>query len=318
MSTMIQRHRAAGTRFDTFRELVSNTFVPLQVDTVSSQPFDGRLRSVEIGALRVTEVAATPHVVRRTPKLIAKSDPECYKVGVQLHGTCRLAQGDRETTLGPGDLAIYETSRPYTMIFDLPYRQLVLMLPRNLLRLPDGRIGEITGRRVSGEHGAGALLSVLLRQLAAQLDAHGQQANTRLADNILDLLVTVYAEQLDLANPARRPTTRPLMLTILSYLERQLADPGLSPDRIAAEHFISTRYLHKLFHEEHTTVVRWLRERRLERCRHDLRDPMQADRPVGVIAAGWGFADPAHFSRVFRAAYGSSPNEYRARYFARR
>ncbi|HJP79308.1 MAG TPA: helix-turn-helix domain-containing protein [Pseudonocardiaceae bacterium] len=315
MSTMIQRHRAAATRFDAFRELVSNTFVPLQVDPIlSAQPFDGRLRSVELGALRVTEVAATPHIVRRTPKLITRSDPECYKVGVQLRGTCLLAQGERETTLRPGDLTIYETSRPYTMMFDGPYRQLVLMLPRNLLRLPDERITEITGRRVPGDRGAGALLSVFLRQLAGQLDTLDLPGNVRLADNILDLLVTVYAEQLDL----ERPATRPLMLTILSYLERQLADPGLSPDRIAAAHYISTRYLHKLFHEEHTTVVRWLRERRLERCRHDLRDPMQADRPVGLIAAGWGFADPAHFSRVFRAAYGSSPNEYRARYFAKR
>lgn len=317
MSTMIQRHRAAGARFDAFRELVSNTFVPLQVDTVSSQPFDGHLRSIGLGALQVTEVAATPHLVRRTPRLIARSDPECYKVGVQLHGTCLLSQGDREATLGPGDLTIYETSRPYTMAFDGPYRQLVLMLPRNLLHLPEVRIAEVTGKRVSGERGTGALLSALLRQLAAQLDGLDQQANTRLADNILDLLVTVYAEQLDLTDPARRNATRPLMLTILSHLERHLADPGLSPDRIAAEHYISTRYLHKLFHEEHTTVVRWLRERRLERCRHDLRDPMQADRPVGVIAAGWGFADPAHFSRVFRAAYGSSPNEYRLRYFAK-
>ena len=48
-----------------------------------------------------------------------------------------------------------------------------------------------------------------------------------------------------------------------------------------------------------------------EHCRHDLRDPLLADRPVGVIAADWGFVDPAHFSRVFRAAYGTTPQEYR-------
>ncbi|MEV0214766.1 helix-turn-helix domain-containing protein [Micromonospora sp. NPDC050695] len=30
-----------------------------------------------------------------------------------------------------------------------------------------------------------------------------------------------------------------------------------------------------------------------------------------AIAARWGFADKAHFSRVFRAAYGTSPQAYR-------
>ncbi|MFF0345190.1 helix-turn-helix domain-containing protein [Kribbella sp. NPDC004875] len=41
--------------------------------------------------------------------------------------------------------------------------------------------------------------------------------------------------------------------------------------------------------------------RRLERCRAELAG---TDRPVAAIAASWGFADPAHFSRLFKATYG--------------
>jgi AraC-like DNA-binding protein len=43
----------------------------------------------------------------------------------------------------------------------------------------------------------------------------------------------------------------------------------------------------------------------------DLLDPALAARPVSAIAARWGLVDPAHFSRLFRAAYGVSPVEYR-------
>jgi AraC-like DNA-binding protein len=32
---------------------------------------------------------------------------------------------------------------------------------------------------------------------------------------------------------------------------------------------------------------------------------------VGAIAARWGLIDAAHFSRLFRAAYGLPPGEYR-------
>ncbi|MFD0632818.1 helix-turn-helix domain-containing protein [Catenulispora yoronensis] len=252
-------------------------------------------------------MSATPHEVFRTPALIASSDPECYKVGLQLRGPCLFTQGEREAVLKPGDFTIYETGRPYAMRFDQPYQQLVLMLPRSMFRLPGNRIREISGRRVSGAQGVGAVFSALLRKLSEQFDAFSGSGDARLADNILDLLATVYAEDPDAPAVERRP----LLLTILSYIECHLSEPDLTPDRIAAAHYISTRYLHKLFHEEQTTVAGWIRERRLAHCRHDLRDRSQANRPVSVIAAGWGFAEPAHFSRVFRAAYGTTPNAYR-------
>jgi AraC-like DNA-binding protein len=71
------------------------------------------------------------------------------------------------------------------------------------------------------------------------------------------------------------------------------------------------RYLHKLFLGEHTTVADHIRRRRLERCSRDLLDPALADKPVIAIARRWGFGNPAHFTRVFRDAYGMPPSEYR-------
>ena len=60
------------------------------------------------------------------------------------------------------------------------------------------------------------------------------------------------------------------------YIEANLADPLLSPASIAAAHFISTRHLHNVFHEAGTTVAQWIRTRRLEGCRRELRDPLLA------------------------------------------
>jgi AraC-like DNA-binding protein len=81
--------------------------------------------------------------------------------------------------------------------------------------------------------------------------------------------------------------------------------------RTATAHHISLRYLHKLFEGQPTTASGWIRQRRLERCRRDLLDPALGDRSVGAIAARWGLIDAAHFSRLFRAAYGLPPGEYR-------
>ena len=73
---------------------------------------------------------------------------------------------------------------------------------------------------------------------------------------------------------------------------------------------VSLRQLHKLFHASGTSVAGWIRQRRLEHCGHDLRDPRCAARSVAAVGARWGYPDPAHFSRLFKAAYGVGPRDY--------
>jgi AraC-like DNA-binding protein len=33
---------------------------------------------------------------------------------------------------------------------------------------------------------------------------------------------------------------------------------------------------------------------------------------VAAVGARWGYPDPAHFSRLFKATYGMGPRDYRA------
>ncbi|WEH12836.1 helix-turn-helix domain-containing protein [Streptomyces sp. VNUA24] len=297
-------------RFDFWRDIVCDAFVPLRAEP-GEGPFRGQLRGLSLGELQVTEIEATAHTVYRTPRTIACSDADYFKLGLQLRGYCLLAQDGREAPLTPGDFAIYDTTRPYTLSFDDSYRQLVLMVPRTVLRVPPDKVSRITAVRVSGRNGIGALVSPLLLRLADHLDEYENVGSLRLADNIVDLLVTLLSERLETEAPSPDSGRRALMMRIASFIERHLGDHDLGPESVAAAHFISTRYLHKLFRDEGTTVSAWIRERRLEHCRRDLRDPLQLSRPVGAIASRWGFADAAHFSRIFRSAYGASPREYR-------
>lgn len=67
---------------------------------------------------------------------------------------------------------------------------------------------------------------------------------------------------------------------------------------------MSVRYLHRLFEGEETTVCRLIQRRRLEECSRELARRGRATPTVAAVAHRWGFTSPAHFSRVFRAAYG--------------
>lgn len=294
-----------------FRAAVNDSFVPLQVTSDHPDRFRGVIRAAGVDDVHVMDVRATDHVVERTPELVARGDRPFFKVGLMLAGTGLLIQDDREAVLSPGDLAIYDTSRPYSLVFGEEFRTMVVMFPRHLLSLPPDMIGQLTAVRMSGSTGLGAVITPYLTQLAANLDQLSGTTGARLAHSALDLVTTLFTRELGLDDPAADPH-RALMQRICGHIDRNLASTDLSPTSIAAAHYISTRHLHGLFQAQGTTVSTWIRTRRLEQCRRDLHDPAFADRPVAAVAARWGFVDAAHFSRVFKVAYGVSPSEFRA------
>ncbi|GAA0979820.1 helix-turn-helix domain-containing protein [Acrocarpospora macrocephala] len=302
---------SSGERRDYWRHVVSHAFVPLEASFPREDAgFDGRLRGATLGALGVYDVDTGAHAAHRTAKLTTAAPAECYKLGLVVSGRGLLGQDGRQAVLNPGEFAVYDTDRPYTLTFEDPSRLLVLIFPRTMLGLPQDRIAQITATPISGDSGLGALVGPFLLQIGALLEEVETHGGARLAGNVIDLVATTLAGRLDLtADPGS--IRNALFLRITSYIEAHLGDPGLGPAEIAGAHHISTRYLHKLFRAEGTTVLAWIRERRLDRCGRDLRDPLQLLRPVSAIAVRWGYTDASHFSRIFKAAFGLSPREYR-------
>lgn len=288
-------------RVDYWRSTLSRTFVPLET-TPGEAPFDGTLRSTDLDGLQLAEVTGTGQVVHRDRAMIRRADPEYYKIGLQLRGRGLVLQDDREALLTPGDFAVYDTSRPYRLVFDETFRMLVLMCPRSALKVPDRTMARMTAVRVSGREGTGALVSPFLAGLAEQLDSVSAAAAWHLNEAVLDMVAAVFAD-----GSSAKPDG--LLLRVRRYIDDHLAEQDLGPDTVAAAHHVSTRYLRKLFEREGETVAGWIRSRRLEHCRRDL--TVLTDRPISAVAARWGLLDAAHFSRTFRAAYGLPPREYR-------
>lgn len=299
----------SGERFDYWKAVLSETFVPLEVSLPGNrEDFRGRLSGCELGSMRFFEVVAEPHTALRTSRLVRSAPAGCYKVGLQLRGTSVLIQDGREATLSPGDFTLYDTDRPYTLAFGDPHRMLVLVFPRDLLGLPQPRLAGLTATRLRG--GTAALVGPFLGQMADLLDEVGGQAGVRLAGTVLDLLSTVLAERLDCFPQDPDTGHRAMMARITAFIEAHLGEPDLAPAQIAAAHHVSLRQLHKLFQASGTTVAGWIRQRRLEHCAQDLRRG-GARAAVSAVGARWGYPDPAHFSRLFKTAYGLSPRDYR-------
>jgi len=116
----------------------------------------------------------------------------------------------------------------------------------------------------------------------------------------LRLSDTDGADQSDHVHPTIRKATQ--------WFEMHLADPIRVAD-VAAFCGITRQHLLRLFRQElGTTPSRYIRSRRTRRAHLLL---TQTDRPIKLIAADVGIRDLAHFSRIVKEEYGSSPRQIR-------
>ncbi|WP_328875941.1 helix-turn-helix domain-containing protein [Streptomyces sp. NBC_00287] len=112
-------------------------------------------------------------------------------------------------------------------------------------------------------------------------------------------------------NSRREVAHESLLARVLTYLQAHLTEPDLTSQRVAWVHGISVRTLYRLCEEGGISLEDWVIRRRLEGARADLAATDQAPRTIEAIARSWGFANPAHFSRRFRRAYGITPSQWR-------
>lgn len=300
--------------FQTWRKIISESFVPLVMQSFDPVAFKARIRSKTVGGISISLIEAKAHTVERTPDLISKADRHYFKLSLQLSGTGIFIQDNREATLVPGDMAIYGTDRPYTLAFGSDFKALVFMVPQSAIDLPKDVIGRLTATKIAGDSGIAKIIGPFLTQLAVTMDDITGHSGVRVMINAVDIVTTLLHSELDHANvditQGRRAS---LVQDIRSYIDDHLGDCNLDPNSIAAANFISTRHLHGIFKEEGVTVSAWIRSRRLEHCRRDILDPLYISKPISWIAHRWGFVDPSHFSRLFRSTYGEAPTDLRNR-----
>jgi AraC-like DNA-binding protein len=298
-----------GVRFDEWIRLVGNRFVPLTLSTIDPDGFSGTLRTRYVDGTCVTDISASSHSVQRLAQAISDDDPHHLKLSMQLEGTGLVMQDGRVAHLQVGDVAIYDTARPYTLEYDDRMRSLVMMFPHSMLGLSANLVHTMTAVRLRGDTGIGRVICPFMQHIAENLDQLEGAGGARIVRSAFDLITALLSAEL------QTTTTREPWLVavdaVAQYIDAHLDDTAMNTDSIARAHFISPRQLQYLFQEEGTTVSAYIRSRRLERCRIDLGDPALSSRSIIQIAQSWGFVDPSHFSKLFKTTFDRSPREYR-------
>jgi AraC-like DNA-binding protein len=304
---------AASERLAFWSDSSFDAYLPVQVRSPAGEQFGARMWGYELGPLSLFRIVAAPNTMMRSSRAIAACDPECLHLSVVLRGQISAAQEGRTGLARSGDLISYETSHPVIFRADQPYESLVIRVPKHMLGREEGQICRLTAVGIPGGEGLPRAAVAFFLGLAGGLEDStiGAADAPNTIECVIDLVRALYAAPAVAEGPVRLRTRAEILLNIQSFIEANLADPELDPEQIARASFISTRYLHKLFEAEGTSVCRWIRTTRLERCRRDLLDPALADETILSIASRWGLPGPQHFSRLFRSAYGCSPSEIR-------
>lgn len=228
---------------------------------------------------------------------------------VQHEGIAHARQHGRQTTLRPGDVYIMDTMAPLEMTVPDASRATCIAVARSVVDSLAQPSGAIFGTRISGDEGFGRLISHFLVALLGDRHNYGRDETRAVADAIQSMLVHAVGTP---ADGATSSDCDDQLHSVKAWVARNLDDPALDVARIARQFGLSRSALYRLFATAGETPQAWFMGQRLERALQILSNPVRTGRSISATCYALGFDDPAHFSRLFRRRFGTSPREVRS------
>lgn len=311
----VERHYSTETvqgpdKAEVWSQLISKTFVELECSGMSSESFYGELRDRDVGELGITRITTDGYDVVRSNTSILTSSLDDFFVSIQMEGASTIRQLDREVVLKPGDFTMYDTTMWYHLHFERRSTQLVIKIPRAILKQYLQSPETLTALHVRRAVGPTQITTAFAKSLFDQTN-NLNEPNTRLMCNMLLELITSSTREAT-SDKSRAPKSGATqLLQLKQFVSKNIRNADLTVGALAAAHSISDRHVHALFDIEGLTPARYIWNQRLNLAKSELCDPLLAHRSISEICFAAGFSDSAHFSRSFKKKFGVSPSAQR-------
>jgi AraC-binding-like domain len=171
---------APPDRVAAWQEMVSRLFLPLTITPLDAASGPGHFEAAatarDLGGVRVWRVTGSPMAADRDSRHISAPAVGDYLLAVHVRGSARASQDGREVDLGPGDFALFDSARPYSIAFRARGRfaHIIYQVPRASLDARR-RAGKVTALRVPAASAPGRLAFPYLRTLAASPEARARR-----------------------------------------------------------------------------------------------------------------------------------------------
>ena len=222
----------AEERLPALHEAVSQAFLPLSVAPITrdrvASPFDGSLMTRDFDGLRVARFTGNSLTAFRGARHISASTCDDYLVALHVKGLARARQDQRQVILKPGDLALLDSTRPYSieLLNAGMFEHLAFRVPRAAL---DGRARDVH-RAVAIAVAAGSDAGVAshhLCALAAPTWRTPVAESTPLVESGLDMLVAAFRAAAGISVTDSSHQTQ-MLGSVKRYALTRLSNPDLS------------------------------------------------------------------------------------------
>jgi AraC-like DNA-binding protein len=280
---------------------------------IIGSPFEGRVESVSFENGVVGRVRMTPIMAVKTKHDITNSAYECIHGNLVLSGELKVDQGNRTNIARPGDLVLYRSFSPVTLMVNADgfFDNLAFVIPKSQfvsVSEPEDKFYNclITKQMMLQP------LADCLGLLANNLHAYSHDELSAIFNACVALLPLSAG---CFSNSIKSPDNQTMNFThreVLNFINQNISNPDLTP-RLTAEGLgISTRYIHKLLAHCGTTFTEYLTTQRLEHIKSELIAFSDRRIPISLMAFQWGFNDLSTFNRAFRDRFGCTPSDFRA------
>ncbi|WP_172627392.1 AraC family transcriptional regulator [Zafaria cholistanensis] len=277
----------------------------LRCSTLSERSLVATQSNLELPRLRLTHIQGNDHVIERAPQNIRRNPVDAVMLCLLLEGNAFFYHEAGCETLSAGEAVVYDPNRPFMYGFSTDMRQVIVEVPRTVLR-EDGARDEYLRPRVLRIAGSPTAAHARTAASAAiRAFKLGQEGAAALEESVLGLFNVITGKAMD-------PPSQAYLATAREFIDARLGQPDLSAARIARAVGISERHLARIFAAQDTTPARFVHDARLARARELLAAPGFAHTRIGEVSVAVGFVSTAHFSRAFRRRYGCTPTEFRS------
>lgn len=282
--------------------------VQLRLDADPDQRIDAQMTVHGLPGLRYAKMTSSMNVsLERSPQMLVDGEDDVCLI-LSRGGPISIEQRHRQSQAGDGEAVLLVYCEAATLRFSA-MNYVAIRVPHDALAPVTKDLAAYAGRHIQRDTQALGLIDAYLRALPDLI-----------ADPALKGLVTTHVYDLmALAIGASREASeiaaqRSLKAVRLQTIKAALAkDRDLTVHQIAMGQGVTPRYVQKLFDEVGTTFTEYVLSLRLDAAHAMLASPRYAHWSITAVSNEAGFGDLSYFNRRFKARYGLTPSDVRAR-----
>ena len=308
-TTAVADHADPQQRFQLWRTHIEPFFDVAMPGGDADSGFHARMDVALVDQLMVGRCEASAQVFERTHLKTSQDAHDHILLQVFQRGGTEAECGRYRPGAGPGDVWILDMAEDLSAT-NSAFANLTLVVPRSLLD-HGVALGLQHMRTIARDQPITRLFTAYLQSLSESVSTMTQHEAAQIVPATAGIVTAMLnAKDGRPADMVGAHVEQATFMVAQRLIDRQLADPALSPQVIAQTLGLSRTALYRLFAAK-GGVSRFIRDRRLRRSVRDLFDPRKSHLRIYEIALEWGFASESDYSRSFRRRFGMAPRDAR-------